>query len=304
MNLLLKVCFVTFLIIPLKSFAVDCEPLKPSKPIDEKTKTEISGELSGIFSKLVNGEAEYINESIKEDILPKYKNADQLFMWERSIYLACEMVSDKTLELDSDDRKLILASIFSASVSPPVSIDNFGELTEKISFNSHKIGRRVKEYGKNTIVRKLNDGNKYATSRINRGYFEIKKKNISQPISISIRALFSGTNRNIYLNLYSSKKEVVKTDFYLGHHSSDSKVMYGETTYAITNDSNLSNQVKLNKNGWNTFKFEINEGDAALFINNAYINTAIINEDSKITGIRIDNFGANDGIYYVEFSSL
>lgn len=89
------------------AFSIDCSPLEPKggQNVNLETKGSVDGKIQGAFSKLIGAELDvngaYV--AVRSDTLKVYPNADQIYIWERFIYLNCEAIDESKL---SDNDKL------------------------------------------------------------------------------------------------------------------------------------------------------------------------------------------------------
>jgi hypothetical protein len=82
--------------------ALDCSGLKPEPP--KETTTSFVGKLdasvNSLFAKLATAGAkvEGTYSNVAKNVLDEFPNADKLYMWERVLFLQCQLLGDsKTL---------------------------------------------------------------------------------------------------------------------------------------------------------------------------------------------------------------
>jgi hypothetical protein len=90
----------------LPSYALDCKSLDPTTAsITEQTfQGKLNGKIDGLFRKFVGADAtaEGTYRQIQTDVLKDYPGASRTFIWERFIYLQCQILDSSG---ESDDRK-------------------------------------------------------------------------------------------------------------------------------------------------------------------------------------------------------
>ena len=102
------------LVTPSKSFAINCGPLEPKggSNVDQSFQGKLSGKIDGLFSRIAGGQGnvEGAYREVHVDVLKEYPNASKNFIWERLIYLQCEIISSSKAadeEKDAQFKKLI-----------------------------------------------------------------------------------------------------------------------------------------------------------------------------------------------------
>jgi hypothetical protein len=110
-----KKCFYTFsiwLLMPALSYALDCKPLEPTKPVllENEIEGKVEGSLDVFLKKLGSVEFEGRYKSLEEDLLSKYPKADRLYLWGRLIYLLCTQLDASEQDEDKKFEKLLLLS--------------------------------------------------------------------------------------------------------------------------------------------------------------------------------------------------
>src|SRR5262249_48336731 len=79
------------------SLAMNCGPLEPKggSNVDQSFQGKLNGKIDGLFARLAGAQAnvEGAYREVRTDVLKEYPNASQSFIWERLIYLQCELLS-------------------------------------------------------------------------------------------------------------------------------------------------------------------------------------------------------------------
>ncbi len=75
------------------SLANDCDPLRPNAPrnISQEMAGKIDAKVDGFARRILSADANVDGtyKQISSDVLKEYPNADQLYLWERTLYLFC-----------------------------------------------------------------------------------------------------------------------------------------------------------------------------------------------------------------------
>lgn len=103
----LTLSFFLIMVSATESMAqAECEALipAPSANVSESFKGQIEGQVSGLVSKFAGAEADILGEyrSFSQDNLQNYEDSHRLYVWQRTIYLACAKP-----ELNIDLNKLL-----------------------------------------------------------------------------------------------------------------------------------------------------------------------------------------------------
>ncbi len=108
------------------AMAVDCNDLKPSPPLNTSTTFvgKIDASVDGFFAKLasVGTTAEGNYSEVSTNVLKDIPNADKLYMWERVLFLQCQMLAGANDVTNSEKLKLV-GDLYSKFGSPPPSGD-------------------------------------------------------------------------------------------------------------------------------------------------------------------------------------
>jgi len=101
---------------------INCQPLEPKggANIDSEIKGKLNGEIDGIFKKLVGVGVDLDGsyKIVQEDVLKQYEQASSLYIWERMIYLRCELLRESNLN-DTNKSKEFDKLIEKAIAGPP-----------------------------------------------------------------------------------------------------------------------------------------------------------------------------------------
>jgi hypothetical protein len=77
--------------------AVDCSPLAPTPPqdISVSVTAKFEAAIRGAFSNLVGGktDVEGTYQKVAKDVLPQFPDGSKLYMWDRVVFLHCEMLN-------------------------------------------------------------------------------------------------------------------------------------------------------------------------------------------------------------------
>ena len=101
---------------------VDCSGLRPIPP--QNVSRDIAGKLDaavdGWFAKIakVGGAVDGTYKEVADNVLPQFPHADQLYIWERVLYLKCQIVAGSS-DLSTQDKLHAFDSLIQASQSSP-----------------------------------------------------------------------------------------------------------------------------------------------------------------------------------------
>jgi hypothetical protein len=102
--------------------AVQCDKLQPLPPqnVDRSYTGKLTAAVDGWFAKLakVDGGAEGTYRDVSSNVLAQFPNADRLYMWERVLYLKCQLVGDAT-DLSTDQKLRALDQLVNQFDKPP-----------------------------------------------------------------------------------------------------------------------------------------------------------------------------------------
>ena len=93
------------------ALALDCSPLKPTPP--QNTDTNFTGKLDasvgGVFAKIakIGANVEGTYRDVVNNVLPSLPSADKLYMWERVLFLQCQLIAESTSIQDKDKIQLV-----------------------------------------------------------------------------------------------------------------------------------------------------------------------------------------------------
>lgn len=98
----LCIAFVIFSnLLSYSVLALDCKPLEPrgGEQSDTRFEGRVEGAVDGLFAKIagVNLDIEGAYRDIQQDVLKEYPDADRLYIWERLIYLQCQLLNESGL---------------------------------------------------------------------------------------------------------------------------------------------------------------------------------------------------------------
>jgi hypothetical protein len=105
--------------------AVRCDGLQPIPP--QNTDQHFTGKLNvavdGWFAKLakVGGTAEGTYQEVANNVLPNFPQADRLYMWERVLYLKCQLIADSK-DLSTQQKLNALDGLSQAFATPPPAV--------------------------------------------------------------------------------------------------------------------------------------------------------------------------------------
>jgi len=132
--------------------AIRCDDLRPLPPqnTDQTYTGKLNAAVDGWFAKIakVGGGAEGTYRDVSHYVLPEFPQADRLYVWERVIYLKCELIADSQ-DLSTNEKLHAvdqLATEFNSS-PPPTSappsnrIDNNGNNNTIIQGNGNTVGK-------------------------------------------------------------------------------------------------------------------------------------------------------------------
>jgi tetratricopeptide (TPR) repeat protein len=91
---------------PSLVYALDdlgCGGLEPKSGVDKELEKQFRGEANILFKRLGSGEVENKFRDFEKDAVAKYPNSDELFRFERALYMFCILVANSRL---SDEEKI------------------------------------------------------------------------------------------------------------------------------------------------------------------------------------------------------
>jgi hypothetical protein len=105
--------------------AVDCNDLKPIPPKDSTTSFtgKLDASVDGFFAKLasVGTKVEGTYTDVATNVLKDLPQADKLYMWERVLFLECQLIADAK-DLPSAQKIQIVGELYSKFNQPPPAI--------------------------------------------------------------------------------------------------------------------------------------------------------------------------------------
>jgi hypothetical protein len=117
------------------AWAIDCSDIKPAAPqtSDASAAGKLEASVDGFFKQLISprAESEGNYRKVVSDVLPDYPNADRIFVWQRVLFLECQLLNeDKTLTTkDRLDQFNKLATLYYQPPPPPVASAATNSLT-------------------------------------------------------------------------------------------------------------------------------------------------------------------------------
>lgn len=147
--------FLFLSVISIQAYALDCGPLRPKGGEQGSTefKGKVEGAVKGLFSKIVGAKAdiEGAYRDVTQDVLKEYPNADRLYIWERLIFMQCELLDSSKLsdkeKLDQFNQLLLkmMAGPPQASRGPGLDevdeTEKYAELIRRMTENTFGDGR-------------------------------------------------------------------------------------------------------------------------------------------------------------------
>jgi hypothetical protein len=115
------------------ALAVDCSPLKPIPP--QNTDTTFTGKLDasvgGVFAKIakIGANVEGTYKDVAKDVLPEFPSADKLYMWERVLFLQCQLIAESTTLTDREKIQLVGELYVKTGGTPPDTRANSNSIT-------------------------------------------------------------------------------------------------------------------------------------------------------------------------------
>jgi hypothetical protein len=87
--------------------ALNCKPLEPrgGENVDQTLQGKVDGTVDGLFKKLIGVQASLdgLYRDVRTDVLRAYPDASELYIWERLIFLKCELLSASKLDDKAKD---------------------------------------------------------------------------------------------------------------------------------------------------------------------------------------------------------
>jgi hypothetical protein len=102
--------------------ALDCSPLAPLPPKDTNVtfNGKIDAAVDGLFAKLasVGAKVEGRYEEVSKTVLKEFPNADKVYMWERVIFLQCQIISESN-DISGQEKLKSVTELYQKFQSPP-----------------------------------------------------------------------------------------------------------------------------------------------------------------------------------------
>jgi ankyrin repeat protein len=129
--------------------ALDCSPLVPRTGANQEIQFEgkLTGKVDGIFYKLggVGVELDGVYSEVTNDVLKEYPDASRTYIWERLIFLQCELLAEAKLN-DSDRLKHFNGLVKMFLNGPPTdAASRFVQLEALVNAASAGFDERVLE---------------------------------------------------------------------------------------------------------------------------------------------------------------
>lgn len=121
--------------------AIDCTALKPEPPknTDQTITGGLNGKIDGAFAKLagITATAEGNYRSVSTYVLKELPQADKVYMWERVLYLQCQLMAESRKLTDIQKQETLKVLFQQALSAPPNSITNNGDKAVIVQGNSN-----------------------------------------------------------------------------------------------------------------------------------------------------------------------
>ena len=154
--MLKSVLYLPLLIGFTPAIAFDCSDLKPTPPRNENISFtgKVDASVDGLFAKLasVGTKVEGTYSQVATNVLLQIPNADKLYMWERVLFLNCQLLSEAK-DMPSDKKLQMVGELYTkfGSQPPPLNSSNTSNTTTTSGNNSPIIqgsGNTVNTTGK------------------------------------------------------------------------------------------------------------------------------------------------------------
>jgi hypothetical protein len=120
-----KFIVATLIGLSTPALAVDCSDLKPLPPKDSTTSFvgKLDASVDGFFAKLaaVNSKVEGTYTDVSKNVLAEFPSADKLYMWERVLFLECQLISDAK-DLSSAQKLEKVGALYQLFDRPPENV--------------------------------------------------------------------------------------------------------------------------------------------------------------------------------------
>jgi hypothetical protein len=135
-------CF--FEVVPAHA-AVQCDKLAPIPPqnVDLSYTGRLNASVDSWFAKLanINGGAEGTYHEVSNNVLAEFPQADRLYMWERVLYLKCQLIAESN-DLSTDQKLRAVDQLVTQSDKPPASVTNNGDHSIIIQGSGNTVNQR------------------------------------------------------------------------------------------------------------------------------------------------------------------
>lgn len=217
-----------------QAIALDCKPLEPSADdtVSREFQGRVEGEVSGLMSRLggVNAEIDgAYKEIIRAPDLSTLSRGEQLYIWEKLIFLKCELLSEsrlsdaeKSSEFDSLLDKMIigpaqeeakleckfpknpLADLYPGNEEVPSPLAGFSRVGSQPECNLECLVQRG-QYGMAIAIA----ANSFRSSSKQFGEYSQKTYYQADRFSFVLRSLLSSDGKNVqYVQGFSPQEEL------------------------------------------------------------------------------------------------
>lgn len=292
MKTLLLALAVSFSLSHNAQAKIACEVLHPNLQeknivVDGKAKLE----AEGILSKYIGGSGSLEGLFANRDSLNDYNNPDELAKWYSRIYLACSIIADdKSLSIDDKLRVYKeLLNEYSNAVRVEEEVSNPAYDTsykpESIDLSTLEVGRPLKQFGENLILKKSRSNEKYISSRNKNGFFI--RDNLSLKKDWKVEAVLQFTSSR------SQPKEIIlkgKKSWSVTVKFDDNKVFFGGDEKALYNIG----WVYPHQNGYNRVTLKIYDDVVSLLINGNHVGSVDITPDLEVKSFMLRGLEKGD----------
>jgi hypothetical protein len=116
---------LAFLVVASPALAVECVDLKPAPPKNETSTFtgKMDASVDGFFAKLasVGTQVEGTYSQVATHVLAELPSADKLYMWERVLFLECQLLRDAK-DVSSKEKLQMVGELYQKFGSAPPDI--------------------------------------------------------------------------------------------------------------------------------------------------------------------------------------